>query len=355
MTDSDAVKAKYAEIAALRKAIAERDANTGISTTYTGSQTPHFPSRRGGLIRGRARSYGHRLPYSRPNHRNMAVVFDIRKPDIKAATNTNNSSNEQSVSSVETSSNPQQSANCLVSSIQNSNLEGNADSNEQIQNSLTANSSEINGLAVNGSELNSQTVDGSELNSQTVNASELNSQTINGSELNSLTAKSSEINNVNQISGQPSLSADLDGLTISGNSTEQTYVTQISQGSMKLVSSDAFQNEHERSLAIARLRYLQQLKANEMKKQLARKQRIAKNKAKTDERDRVEIEGIKYAVTREGDRLVPITLSNSQTQGVEWNNTTYSRKKNGILKRSSGRSKVYVYGETIKIEIIFHY
>lgn len=124
---------------------------------------------------------------------------------------------------------------------------------------------------------------------------------------------------------------------------------------MKLVSSDAFQNEHERSLAIARLRYLQQLKANEMKKQLARKQRIAKNKAKTDERDRVEIEGIKYAVTREGDRLVPITLSNSQTQGVEWNNTTYSRKKNGILKRSSGRSKVYVYGETIKIEIIFHY
>lgn len=335
MTDSDAVKAKYAEIAALRKAIAERDANTGISTTYTGSQTPHFPSRRGGLIRGRARSYGHRLPYSRPNHRNMAVVFDIRKPDIKAATNTNNSSNEQSVSSVETSSNPQQSANCLVSSIQNSNLEGNADSNEQIQNILTANSSEINGLAVNGSELNSQT--------------------INGSELNSLTAKPSEINNVNQISGQPSLSADLDGLTISGNSTEQTYVTQISQGSMKLVSSDAFQNEHERSLAIARLRYLQQLKANEMKKQLARKQRIAKNKAKTDERDRVEIEGIKYAVTREGDRLVPITLSNSQTQGVEWNNTTYSRKKNGILKRSSGRSKVYVYGETIKIEIIFHY
>lgn len=65
---------------------------------------------------------------------------------------------------------------------------------------------------------------------------------------------------------------------------------------------------------------------------------------KTDNCDRIRIENNKYAITRGGNRLVPLDFFNIQSKSklIMWNGAEYTRK-NGQALRIAKKSKRYVY------------
>lgn len=137
--------------------------------------------------------------------------------------------------------------------------------------------------------------------------------------------------------------------TDTSTTTDLAYVTQQSKGSLKLLNSEAYKKDQARFLQLQRIRELENRKELILRNQYARKQRISKNRIKADGFDRVEIEGDKFAVTKEGSRLVPITLPlGAKSTTVTWNNHLYERKKNGVLKYNSRRRKMFVFLLTLK-------
>lgn len=121
------------------------------------------------------------------------------------------------------------------------------------------------------------------------------------------------------------------------------YVTQVSKGGMSLVNTELYEKDKEKYLAIQRSQQELRDRMISQKKARAMLTRISKYRTKTDSCDRIDIAGDKFAVTRAGNKLLPITVPvGIKPKEETWNNRTYQRKQNGTLKCSSGRKRRYV-------------
>lgn len=139
----------------------------------------------------------------------------------------------------------------------------------------------------------------------------------------------------------------------SDQGTEPKYVTQISKGGMSLVNTELYEKDKEKYLAIQKSQQDLREKMIQQKKARAMQTRISKYRTKTDSCDRIEIGGDKFAVTRAGNKLLPLTVPvGIKPKEEKWNNRTYQRKQNGSLKCNAGRKRRYVSEPTHKHHIL---
>ncbi|KAK6462407.1 hypothetical protein DFJ63DRAFT_154413 [Scheffersomyces coipomensis] len=123
------------------------------------------------------------------------------------------------------------------------------------------------------------------------------------------------------------------------SNTEQ-YVSQISKGGMSIVNTNVLQREqhkfkvHQREQEdLKKIKELQRLQARLQKS-------ISKNKVREDNRDRIRIGDVTYAVTRMGNRLLPLSIPNNlDTAEVAWGSRKYISKNGRTLKCTGGRTR----------------
>ncbi|KAK6456581.1 uncharacterized protein RJT20DRAFT_45760 [Scheffersomyces xylosifermentans] len=244
--DSDALKAKYAEIAALKKSLDEKRAKQGIYSPYPMPNNGYRGRGRGGgairtgynsrgyggygNFRGQNRSYRGRGSYHAPvMHRNVSAVFT--QPPI-----------DQSMTYDE-----------------------------------------------------SQTVEGS--------LSDISTPEANGDSAQESTSR------------------------ITG------YVTTSSRGGMSLVSTDIYERDQQRYAAIQKQRQEIQERLERQRRLATWRARVSKFKTKTDGADRIKIGEETFAVTKQGTKLVPLTVPQEHSTNLySWNNVTYKRQPNGTLQ-----------------------
>lgn len=118
-----------------------------------------------------------------------------------------------------------------------------------------------------------------------------------------------------------------------GDSSEtQKYVSSVSKGGMTLVNTNIYEQE------IARLAKQNEnaKKAREKMIQLRRfhlqKARVSRYRTETDSCDRISVDSKKYAVARNGAKLVPLLVALDDQNTLIWNEKTYYKKPNGTFQ-----------------------
>lgn len=123
---------------------------------------------------------------------------------------------------------------------------------------------------------------------------------------------------------------------------EPRYVSSVSKSGMSLVHSDLY--EQDKTKFIEQNQQATKLKNKVIEQRLISRDRemISKNKVKFDNCDRIEINNNKYAVAKNGTKLVPISIPVLRSvEKLNWMNRSYSSKKNGTFKMV-GRKAKYV-------------
>ncbi|ODV77895.1 uncharacterized protein CANTADRAFT_284994 [Suhomyces tanzawaensis NRRL Y-17324] len=128
-----------------------------------------------------------------------------------------------------------------------------------------------------------------------------------------------------------------------GRAESSSYVSRVSKGGMSLVNSTIYHQDQQKYQALQQAQLAVQNTLKEQRRLVNLRSRVAKYRSKTDGCDRVEVDGDKFAVTRLGNRLVPITVpEGDKSRSATWDGRTYTRKHNGVLKCFGGRKKRYV-------------
>lgn len=133
------------------------------------------------------------------------------------------------------------------------------------------------------------------------------------------------------------------------------YISRTSRGGMTLVSKDIYDRDQAKYRAVQMSLQAKQEKQAEYQKQQdeyhrkvaeqrraqALRTRISKNRTKTDDCDRIEIDGDKFAVVNQGFKLVmisqPVTPIASKSKTVVWNERTFKRLASGNLKAKGSK------------------
>lgn len=119
-----------------------------------------------------------------------------------------------------------------------------------------------------------------------------------------------------------------------------SYISAVSKSGMTLVKRNLYERDQGKFVS-----QIEQLKAEEerFKRQLRLNNRISRNRKKTDSCDRISIDGDKFAVSKQADKLIPITKPiHEELKTLVWNNKSYERKDNGTYKCQSRRQMRYV-------------
>lgn len=132
-----------------------------------------------------------------------------------------------------------------------------------------------------------------------------------------------------------------DTTTSDENTTNKTtYISTISSSGLSLVNSDIYEKERERK-AIEKERINKLMIAK--RRNAILKNRISKFRTKVDSCDRVNVDGDPFAVTRGGNKLIPLSIPRGEkSKTTTWFNKTYQRKHNGTLKCQIGRNLRFV-------------
>jgi hypothetical protein len=133
------------------------------------------------------------------------------------------------------------------------------------------------------------------------------------------------------------------------------YISRTSRAGMTLVSKDIYDRDQAKYRAVQMSLQAKQEKQVEYQKQQdeynrkvaekrraqALRTRISKNRTKTDDCDRIEIDGDKFAVVNQGFKLVMISQSvtpiASKSKTVVWNERTFKRLASGNLKSKGSK------------------
>ncbi|KAK6199170.1 uncharacterized protein RJT21DRAFT_121472 [Scheffersomyces amazonensis] len=126
------------------------------------------------------------------------------------------------------------------------------------------------------------------------------------------------------------------------NDVSQGYVSKTSKGSMSLVNTAVYQRQQQQYHKILQEKEeLKKLKESQRSQQLLQKN-VSRNKVRADNCDRIKIEGVPYAVTKMGNRLLPLGIPNSEfmlKKQIVWANKVYSIKNGASLKCVSGKTR----------------
>lgn len=118
-----------------------------------------------------------------------------------------------------------------------------------------------------------------------------------------------------------------------GDSTEtQKYVSSVSKGGMTLVNTNIYEQEMARIAKHTEAARKLKEKMAQLRKFHLQKTRVSRYRTETDNCDRIKVDGINYAVTRNGGKLVPLLVSLEDQKTLSWNGKTYYRRPNGTFQ-----------------------